>query len=249
MLDFESLGFRYEPFPIGVMSRPFSPADYAELAASFPPRELFAREEETGSRLIFKRRHGRGYRSFVASRPEWRELRRWVESEAFIRQTLEALATHHIELSRGVAVPTLGARLRRRLSGRALDDVRAAARHLRVEMVFCRMPVDGGCLLPHTDDPAKLVNLAFSMIGAEGWDAGVGGDTELNRPKDVRLIYNLCNRRLGFDDVEAIDSVPFLPNQCLTVVKTHDSWHCIRPMRGRGSPAMRKSVNVNILRR
>src|SRR6267143_2008781 len=121
MLDFKSLGFRYEPFPLGVMSRPFSPADYAELAATFPPRELFVREQGTGSRLVFKRSHGRAYRSFVASRPAWRELKRWVASEEFIRLTLEALARHNVDLRAGVAVPNFGARVRRLVFGGALN--------------------------------------------------------------------------------------------------------------------------------
>jgi hypothetical protein len=140
-----------------------------------------------------------------------------------------------------------------------LKRLRAAARGLwhgrlaswrarpQTEMIFTMLPADGGSLLPHTDDPAKLVNLAVTMVGPGEWDAALGGGTDVNRPKDIRRLFNRTNARLAFDDVEVLDTIPFRPNQALVVIRTDSSWHSIRPMSAAGSPRMRKTVNINIL--
>ena len=45
---------------------------------------------------------------------------------------------------------------------------------------------------------------------------------------------------------EALDCYEFTPNQVVVFVKTFNSWHCVRPMTGHGSPAMRKTLTINI---
>ena len=57
---------------------------------------------------------------------------------------------------------------------------------------------------------------------------------------------NRTNKRLAFDQVEVLTTIPFRPNQALIVVRSDNSWHSIAPMRGTGSTLMRKTVNINI---
>ena len=46
--------------------------------------------------------------------------------------------------------------------------------------------------------------------------------------------------------MEQIDVFEFEPNQCVVFVKTFNSWHCVRPMQGNGSQAMRRTLTINI---
>jgi hypothetical protein len=84
------------------------------------------------------------------------------------------------------------------------------------------------------------------MIREGEWDPAFGGGTDVNRPKDPRLYYNELNRQAEFDEMEVLETFPFEPNQAVVFVKTFNSWHSVRPMTGRGSPAMRKTLTINI---
>jgi hypothetical protein len=46
--------------------------------------------------------------------------------------------------------------------------------------------------------------------------------------------------------MQVLDTYPFTPNQAVVFVKTFNSWHSVRPMQGIGSPAMRKTLTINI---
>jgi len=54
------------------------------------------------------------------------------------------------------------------------------------------------------------------------------------------------NRQAGFEEMEVLDTFPFTPNQAVLFIKTFNSWHSVRPMRGNGSKAMRKTLTINI---
>ena len=47
-----------------------------------------------------------------------------------------------------------------------------------------------------------------------------------------------------WDKIEVVETVPFVPNQCMIFVKTFNSLHSVKPMRGKGSEALRKSVTI-----
>jgi hypothetical protein len=46
--------------------------------------------------------------------------------------------------------------------------------------------------------------------------------------------------------MEVIDTYDFRPNQAVMFVRTFNSWHSVRPMQGKGSPAMRRTLTINI---
>jgi hypothetical protein len=108
------------------------------------------------------------------------------------------------------------------------------------------LPADGGSVIPHTDVPKKLVTLVVSMVEEGEWDPRWGGGTEVDRTTDFRYAYNWLNRPVPFERVEALHTYEFAPNQCVVFVKTFNSLHCVRPMRGAGSSAMRRTLTINI---
>jgi hypothetical protein len=90
------------------------------------------------------------------------------------------------------------------------------------------------------------VVVAVSMTGEGEWDARHGGGTTVLRPRDTSRYFNFMNKQLPFDETEVLHTYPFEPNQCVIFVKTFNSWHAVSPLTGAGSPAMRKTLTINI---
>ena len=87
------------------------------------------------------------------------------------------------------------------------------------------MPITGGSIVPHTDNIRKVVTMVVPILGEDEWNPNWGGGTSVVMPKDAKHLFNRINNYLGFDEVEEIKTLPFLPNQCLVFIKTDSSWH------------------------
>jgi hypothetical protein len=90
--------------------------------------------------------------------------------------------------------------------------------------------------------------MVMSMAREDEWNSAYGGATEVLRPKDIRRNYNFMNQQMEFDEVETLRVFEYQPNQCVVFIKTFNSLHGVRPMTGRGSNLMRKTLTVNIER-
>jgi len=99
---------------------------------------------------------------------------------------------------------------------------------------------------PHTDNPDKIITMVVSMARPGDRDAAFGGGTEVNRHRIPERSFNRMNGKAEFEDMELLDVYEFEPNQCVVFVKTFNSWHCVRPMQGKGSKAMRRKLTINI---
>ena len=81
------------------------------------------------------------------------------------------------------------ARLKKLLKNLGAGELGAGAGcHTRFE--FSMLPADGGSVMPHTESPGKIVTLVVSMVRRGRVGSGLGGGTDVNRPKDVRLAFN-----------------------------------------------------------
>jgi hypothetical protein len=245
LFSYDHLQFRYEPFPIGIAKPALAEDLYRELVDSYPPRELFAYLPKVGHKYSLSEKYnGDTYTKFIKSHAPWRELHAWIKSDAFVPAVMAALKAHHIDLGQK---PLSGAK-------RTLKAVRNLARgrsrplppRLSTRFEFSMLPADGGYIMPHTDSPSKIVTLIVSMTRDGEWSPHFGGGTDVNRPRDVRFMFNRMNAQAGFDDMEVLDTFEFTPNQVVLFVKTFNSWHSVRPMSGTGSPLMRKTLTINI---
>jgi hypothetical protein len=244
MLDLSQLHFRYEPYPIGLCRPAMAPELYARLVASFPPIELFAELPKVGNkRVLSEKFNAANYERFLARTPEWREFYRYVKSDAFIREVIDALLRHQIDL--GLHFPiSFGRRLQ--TTWRDLRRARWPRGDvaLRSRFEFSALPAQGGSVTPHTDAPGKVITLVVSMESS--WDKSLGGGTDVIRPLDARQSFNWLNRKLEFDEIEVLDTLEFEPNQVVVFTKTFNSWHCVRPMQGSDPALMRRTLTINI---
>jgi hypothetical protein len=245
MFTFDRLKFRYEPFPIGIARPLMDTGLYRQFVAEFPAKEMFADLSVVGYKYsLSEKSHPRTYRQLVHTRPVWKELHHWIKSDAFLKEVLGALEERHLEL--GYKVMSPGRRFVRRIGKLAKGHLRSTRGRLGARFEYSMLPVDGGHVLPHTDSPGKIVTIIVSILDDNEWDPAFGGGTDLNRPKDPRYSFNRLNRQGRFEDMEVIDTFDFQANQAVMFVRTFNSWHSVRPMQGKGSPAMRRSLTINI---
>lgn len=247
MFNFEKAEFRYEPYPIGVVAPIMSDDLYEQLVDSFPPIELFDYMPEVGHKYtLSEKARPANYHNYIAKMPVWRELHAWIKSERFFDSVIEMLCAHDIDLGlakakftgKGIWSWRLGEMMKGRWPRGDLS--------FRTRFEFSMLPADGGYVTPHTDTPRKIITLVVSMVKPGEWNPEFGGGTEVDRPKSHRHAFNLMNRYISFDEAESLHTFEFRPNQCVIFIKTFNSLHCVRPITGTGSQAMRRTLTINI---
>lgn len=248
--SFENLEFLYDPYPVGLAKPLMSEDTYRMLSGNFPALELFTTHKDLGKPhqkfTLSEKENAETFYAFIKSSPLWRDFHAWIRSDSFIFGVLDELKRHYLDLGFSYVPPRQRTvnRLRDILRGRLCD--RSAHLHARFE--FSALPANGGKVLPHTDARQKIVTLVVSMAQEGEWDTAFGGGTDVNRPKEARFLYNHVNRRADFGDMDVVHTFEYEPNQAVLFIKTHNSWHSVRPMAGNGSTALRKTLTINIVR-
>lgn len=242
--NYDNLEFRYEPYPIG-LAKPLIDADlYKEILASYPSREWFMYLEKLGYKYSLSEHFNpRPFKRFIRSNPLWRDFARWVKEGDFVAGVINALSRHSLDLGYDPNM-TFARQLRKRITH--FGRLNWSSARLRARFEFSMLPADGGHILPHTDSPSKVVTLVVSMVDEGEWDPAFGGGTDVNMPKDIRKRFNWTNEQGRFEDMDVIDTFEFSPNQAVMFIRTFNSWHSVRPMLGKGSSAMRKTLTINI---
>jgi len=249
MLSFAHAKFYYEPYPIAVAQPIMPPETYQAMVEAFPPVELCRHRQRKGTDKYYlnETQTKQKYLEFVNGHEVWREFHRYVKSEAFLRSVMDLLRDHNVDLGFFRARPSLYRRCRT-----ALGDVVKRGRWpefplgLYGRFEFSMMPADGGGILPHTDDPKKIVTIVLYMPEDGEWDRAWGGGLEVSRPKDPTQSFNFINRKLDYADVEEVRTFDYAPNLGIIFIKTFNSWHSVRPMQGAGAQALRKTLTINI---
>jgi hypothetical protein len=246
--SYDHVKFRYDPFPIALVKPIIESGLYQQFVQNFPPLEVFESFEELGKQgrkySLSEKENKKAYHNFIRSIPLWRDFHSWIKSDAFPYGVLEMLKQHDIDLDYRY-IPRV-----RRLSRTVKNLVRGrpSPRHvpLKARFEFSALPADGGHVVPHTDAPTKVVTMVVSILGEGEWDPSFGGGTDVNQPKEERRRFNYVNRLADFEDMEVLHTYEFTANQAVIFVKTFNSWHSVRPMTGRGSNALRKTLTINI---
>lgn len=245
MFSFDTISFDYEPFPIGIGQPVLVPQDYRDMVATFPGLSAFEAKDDKGVKYSLSRHNNRrAYFDHLAKHDVWQRFYDYVRSEAFITGTLSMLAARNIGL--GLGRPSFAARVEERYKAWKKGSPQPHFPRLRSRFEFSAMPVTGGSIRPHTDHPSKAVTLVVSILEEGEWDTSWGGGTAVVRAKDPTRSFNRMNGYLDFDQVDAVRTFPFRPNQCLVFVKTFNSWHAVWPMTGADPNILRRTLTINI---
>jgi hypothetical protein len=227
-LNFSESAFRYEPYPIGLSRNIFSQQSYPVYLQAWPPHSLFhgfrqsADTEQIYKYSLSERNNPTAYETFVSSMPLWAQFRSYVKSPRFRSDVFTFLRNAHIDLG-----------------------LRGDEASLTTRFEFSMLSALGGFLRPHTDSPGKIVTLILSMHEGD-WDQDIGGGTTVMRPKDTSRNFNYLNANFEFAQMETLYTFPFLPNQCITFIKTFNSWHAVKPLAGSDPELFRRTLTINI---
>ena len=107
------------------------------------------------------------------------------------------------------------------------------------------LPNKDGAVLPHTDDPRKISTMVLYMAEEGEWNPEWGGGLEVVMPKDPAERFNFINRKLPFDQVDTLRTYEYEPNQAIIFIKTFNSWHQVKPIRGDGTGPLRRTLTIN----
>ena len=241
--NFQNARFEYEPYPVCYIPDFLKPDAYAELAATYPAKDLFLATKNIGVKYSLSELNEReNYHRFLDATPVCRKFFEHVKSRAFVERITGFLKERHIDLRLDDFAHVRSLRYRRRDPWRRIFNTPV----IRSRFEFSSMPAAGGSILPHTDAPTKLVTLVVSMIRDGEWNEPAwGGGTSIVLPKDRTRLYNHFNKYMQFGEVDVLRTFPFNPNQCVLFVKTYNSWHSVQPMTGPES-ALRKTLTINI---
>ncbi len=247
MFSFEHVDFLYEPYPIGLIKPVMEDGLYEQLVERFPPADLFMFMPKFGNKYTLSEKFNpEKYHEYIKETPPWRELHAWIKSEDFFRTIVDMLYQHHIDMGMEKAHFAGKTVWPWRLGEIAKGRWPRGDQAFRTRFEFSMLPADGGYVTPHTDTPRKVITLVVSMVKNGDWDQALGGGTEVNRPKDPQRSFNYQNEQLDFDEIDRLHCFEFGPNQCVIFVKTFNSLHCVRPMKAKGSDAMRRTLTINI---
>jgi len=245
MLNFRDVDFDYEPYPIGISKPALDPALYQELVRTFPAIELFRFMKTKGDKYSLSQYNNRrNYRNFLKSTPAWREFHRYIHSPEFITGSYDMLRQHHLDLD--LPSPGFIKRMAQRFSALKRGTPIPHFPRIKARFEFSAMPITGGNILPHTDSTRKSVTMVIAILEEGEWDGAWGGGTTVVRPKDPTEIFNRVNAYMDFDQVDALKTFAFTPNQCLVFVRTDTSWHAVMPMTGTDPSILRKTLTINI---
>jgi len=246
--NYDHATFDYDPFPVALVRPIMEHGLYQEFVDSFPAVDRmvsFAAMGKEGSKFTLSEKESpQAYAEFVKASPLWRDFHRWIKSDDFCYGTLAMLQKHDIDL--GFRRLTPWKRLQKRLRTTFTGTISPRELPLKARFEFSALPAHGGAVVPHTDAPSKIVTMVISMVKEGEWDPAIGGGTEMCRPRRTSLAYNQMNALAGFDDMEAIRTYEFTPNQAVIFIKTFNSWHAVRPMTGTDPKALRRTLTIVI---
>jgi hypothetical protein len=249
MLQLDNAEMRYRPYPLAVIRPALAPAHYDELSAAFPAVETFGRIPKYDWKLSLSEKFNPDvYHRFIATNRPWNRFHAYVKSDAFIREVAGFLKSRNVDLELDDHWQPTGKRLARAISSIARGRFPSDPGRLSTRFEFSVLKADGGEVAPHTDSTSKIITLVLSMIRDGEWDPSFGGGLDINEAIDDEYAFNWKNRGVPWDKIRLVDTVPFVPNQCMIFVKTFNSLHSVRKMIETGSKAYRKSVTIVIER-
>jgi hypothetical protein len=115
-------------------------------------------------------------------------------------------------------------------------------KQFQARLEFSWIPADGGFINPHTDAANKLISI---VVPVGEWNEAWGGETEMMTLKNWIPVHD--GKPYAWDEFDTLFTAPFRPGSANFFMKTHCSWHGVRPCRGPAN-AWRMSINLNVLR-
>ena len=214
---------------------------YQELKESFPDKSFFNPVSIYG-KATFNSDHDHdqdNFNKFCQANPVWDDYIQFFRSSEFLDDAFEFLKKP-IKMARGKDDEKRWILANSDSLDNSSSDV------IPIDVGFEFSMLSGGAQLPpHTDAERKIFSLLL-YFADEDWKPEYGGGLEFFHPKNFIDQWNFENRKIPFDSLEKIGTIPFTANRFLGFVKSGNSYHGLRPLKC-PSGMYRKSLNINIV--
>ena len=111
---------------------------------------------------------------------------------------------------------------------------------------FSAINTNGGFINPHTDGANKIITLIIPLIDNSKIYNVKNCGTKILETHDEKYSYNFMNKVVPWESTKIVKEIPFLDNQMMMFIKTHNSLHSVGPMNSLDSLLFRKSINFCI---
>jgi len=233
----------YKPYPVIYLQNFIDSHLYQNLIKNWPNINLFKEKPGLGNKYSLSERNNKhNYLDFINHNKYYLDLHKYIKSPLFVESTLEFLKFKNIDIA--LSNPKIVSKQSKNHSSwisRIKKETEISAR-----FEFSMMHSHAGNILPHTDDPNKIITMVISMNSNDEWSKKWGGGTQICEPKDERKIFNQKNSYLKFSDVKILKEFPYQENQCILFIKTYNSWHQVSPLKGPAKGPFRKTLTINI---
>jgi hypothetical protein len=111
---------------------------------------------------------------------------------------------------------------------------------------YSAINTNGGFINPHTDGANKIITLIIPLIDNPAIYKVKNCGTKILETYSDAYSYNFMNKTVPWELTKTITEVPFLDNQMMLFIKTHNSLHSVGPMESLDNSLFRKSINFCI---
>jgi len=239
----------YRPYPLLIFQNILDPKAYQELSSSFPSESYFKHLPKLGNKYSLSTTNNKKkYCDVIKKCKSWNMFHNYVVSCDFRYKILSLLDNFGFDLALRTNWKHKNWRSLQNscliFNKLTFGKIAVGGDILSSRFEFSMMSASGGHIRPHTDARSKIITLVLTMDDGT-WDKSWGGGTEISDVLSDKDYFNVVNASLDFSKVAPIETIEFVPNQLSIFLKTHNSWHCVRPMSG-PSEARRKTITINI---
>lgn len=250
-----NFNIEYYPFPV-VQITDFIHKNYInELTQNFPDIELFKfiKDNKFGNKYsLCETINRKNYLNFIKQNKIWKEFFLYINSIEFQRNIFDKLNEKNINLNSIVPL-TIKQKAKYEANNFLFilskfflkNKILLGAPKLKTSLEFQIMSADGNYLLPHTDSKKKMLTFCLNLTNSN-WKKEYGGGFSSFLPKDISKYYNYNDEFLQFEECDTVKDFDFEYNQANLFIKTFNSLHGVKAMKG-PKTALRKSINFSFI--
>jgi hypothetical protein len=241
MINLNNSEVYYKPYPYILFKDVFDDNFYKSLCSEFPNADELVKLDFDEKRNQHKQDKfyltnlNKSFYKLISSKKNTTNLYNLLKSHSFLTHLINFLNKNNLRINYNIKLGALSKI--KKLIFKKIDFT----------FEFSSMSTKNGFINPHTDGPNKILTLIIPIITDPRIKNIKNSGTNILQSLEDRYEYNFMNYAVPFESVRSIKEIPFLENQILMFIKTHNSLHSVGPMSDDiNDNLMRNSINFCI---
>jgi hypothetical protein len=241
MINITESEVSYYPYPHILFKKIFSENIYNHLKDEFPTiNELNFNSFDNKRHELKQSKYNltnldKNFNNIIKNKKFTFELYNFLKSETFINSLIFFLNSKNLNINYN-SKENFYKKLIKRFILKKIDFT----------FEFSAINTDGGFINPHTDGPNKIITLIIPLIDNSKIYEVKNCGTKILETHDEKYSYNFMNKTVPWEAIKIVKEIPFLDNQMMMFIKTHNSLHSVGPIESFDNSLFRKSINFCI---